>query len=906
MNACSIRFASVLLIAILTASAAAQERVDPTARPSPRALFADFAAANQGAWQVDWNPATGTPEAVFGRGLRASEAPVQTLAAARETAARFVDAHRDLLGLCAAQPVESVAQRIGDVWVMVYDLRWRDLPVHGSRVDVRLRSSGHVAMFGAVALPIAGDFDATPRLGAEHARALAHDAVKAALPAPGIASRSGRETLVVWGDVDRATRTPVRLAWEVAVDGGDGFVGRVWIDATNGELLESTSDRHACGCVGGRHRHAASAPGETEHSVERDATAYASVSGTVSGWVNTSTAPDAALTLVGMPRLRIVVVSGSTPGIIYYSGADGSFSVLTDTSDPSPIIEFYLAGNRIADVITDQGTELFHRITVPNNSTGVSVVFGSSSASEIDRAQTNVYWHVDDVSTWAASKLGRARIALIDSCNATVNDPLSCNAFYTANTLRFRSSSATCVNAAYRSVIEHEWGHALDDVYGGISTRDGISEGNADIVAMFRSADPVIAPGFFRDGRSPTYLRTALNTRTYPVAGTVHEMGELWMACAWDVRTRLIARRGATLGVAKAEALVLGSIAGNAKTLRAAVRELFILDDDDPDLCNGTPNYTELSGACTARSIPYPEAPCAPAGAAFPYGPGCPGTGTSGVGLSANADASVVASSTILPASGKIAIQFTTMRPLPVSGVSILAKSLLPGAATAFVSILDHDYGEDAPGAVLAGPIAISVGTADGWYSGAIMPPLPPLPPMSRFYLVVDAPAGTVSRPIAASGASFDAWHSGSSSGWSGPYPAAYAFRLSSPPTPIPALSVANVPELGGTLVMQVHGAPALVPGVFWVGLSDVLWRGLPLPVDLGPFGAPGCPVVASWDLPLVMLTSSVGSMQAALMVPTDPGLVGLSLYLQAAILDVPANAFGVTVSNGVRIVVGG
>ena len=908
---------TALLVAttLVTTIAATQDPVD-SRHPiqSPRQAWAELQAAESGSWQVDWNPATGTPESIFGRGLRASAIPVLTLEAARQVTAQFIDSHRALLGLGSSQAVESIAQQVGEVWVMVFDQQWRDLPVRGGRVDVRLRTSGHVSLFGAIALPIPADFDAVPRIEAEQARAIAFADRRLPVPAPGLLAGAQRETLVVWGDIDRATPTPVRLAWEVEVGDVDSvFVGRVFVDAMNGAVLQAVSDRHACGCVAGVHRHGGTStapktrPSGIPDTANRSSdSAYASVSGLVQGWVNTSSAPGAALTLVPMPRMRIVVASGAGAGINYYSAADGTFTVLTDPSDPTPVLEFYLAGNRIADVITAQGVELFHRIPTTNNSTGNVVTFGSSGASEIDRAQTTVYWHVDDVSTWAASELGRARIALIDTCNATVNYPASCNAFYTANTMRFLSASATCVNSAYKSVIEHEWGHALDDVYGGISTRDGLSEGNADIVAMFRSSDPVIGEGFYLSGHSPTYLRSGLNTRRFPVAGTVHDMGEVWMGCAWDMRTRLMASLGSVAGRERAEMLVLGSIAGNGRRLRTAVLDVFVLDDSDPDLCNGTPNYTDLAAACIARDIPYPEAPCPTPGLALPFGAACPGTGSSIVGLSGNADATVVSSSSSLPTGGTVGIQFVPMRPLPITGASFLSRSLLAGPVTVFVSILGHDFAEEGPGDVIAGPLAMTVGMTDGWYSGTFAAPIPPLAPMSPYYLVIDAPPGSIAAPIAASGAPFSAYLAGSASGWSGPYAEAFAFRLASPPIAVPHFSTANVPVAGGTLVMQMHSLPALVPGVFWVGLSDVVWAGRPLPFDLGPFGAAGCAVLASWDLPLVMLSSSVGSMQATLGVPSDPGIIGLVLYLQGAIIDVPANAFGVTVTNAVRIRVGG
>jgi hypothetical protein len=904
---------SVVLLPLAAAfltPVASQVDVTP---PTVAAAWREFATQNPGC-RAEWNVATGTPAAIWGRGFRVSAAAVATPADARRVARAFVDSHRALLGLGTTAVRDDIVQRVGEVWVMVLQQEARGLPVHGARVDVRLRVSGEVALFGAVAFPVPDDFDPRPRLDAALARAaaVAHLRVAPAvvpLDAPGA-------RLLIWGDVDRAGQAAPRLAWEVKVHAGaDAFVGRAFVDARTGAVLQTVSDRHACGCVAPSARvlprHVARVHGAAFAASTAPAAALAPaadvVSGRVVGFVNTDRLPTAALTEVPLPRLKVITrAGGQTWGQEFFTAADGSFSVLTDTTASHVTVEFHLDGNRLADVITLQGSELFHSVSLPNRTSGHVITFGSAGAGEFERAQTTTYWHTDDVSTWAAGVLGRARIATLDLATATVNDPRDCNAFYAANTFTYRARSSTCSNTAYRSIIYHEWGHGLDDVYGGISTNDGLSEGNADVVACLRGDDAMIGPGFYRDGRTQDYLRTATNTRRYPVAGGVHEMGELWMGCAWDMRAALIARLGAAAGKARAEMLLLGSIAGNGRSLRAAVRDVFVLDDNDADLCNGTPNYAALAPACIARSVPYPEAPCVVAATVTAFSAGCPGTGTSPVSWSANAAASGLSTTSTLPGSGVYAMSFFPQRPLTVAGFALLTRSASAAPTTVSVALYDEDVTEGVPYLPLAGPVTLAVGTAAAWYGASFAAPVP-LGPMARYYLVVrDVGPGDIVPPIADAGVDVPALYASTTGGaWGGPHRAPFAYRLTSPPTPRPFLGSSDPPRLGETFGVHLHGAPAGMPVSLWLGGNNTTWFGRLLPLDFGPLGAPGCAMLVSWDVSLTFGTSSVGTMHLGLGLPSDVALGGLRLYLQAAVIDLPANRLGVTVSNGLVATLG-
>lgn len=112
-----------------------------------------------------------------------------------------------------------------------------------------------------------------------------------------------------------------------------------------------------------------------------------------------------------------------------------------------------------------------------------------------------------------------------------------------------------------------------------------------------------------------------------------------------------------------------------------------------------------------------------------------------------------------------------------------------------------------------------------------------------------------------------------------------------------------NSPYLGSNwLVNYQGGLPANMPAVGALGSQGVggTWAGVPLPIDLTPFGAPGC----RWTIDVVVTSALqvVGTSMNIyqwpnLTVPNDPGIVGANFFDQALFVDPPANAAGLVVS---------
>lgn len=76
-------------------------------------------------------------------------------------------------------------------------------------------------------------------------------------------------------------------------------------------------------------------------------------------------------------------------------------------------------------------------------------------------------------------------------------------------------------------------------------------------------------------------------------------------------------------------------------------------------------------------------------------------------------------------------------------------------------------------------------------------------------------------------------------------------------------------------------------------------------PFDLGPLGAPNCLVHVRPDFTPLYIANAAGELEILFSVPGTIALRGLPIFEQAAVLDLPANALGITVSNWARMILG-
>ena len=78
------------------------------------------------------------------------------------------------------------------------------------------------------------------------------------------------------------------------------------------------------------------------------------------------------------------------------------------------------------------------------------------------------------------------------------------------------------------------------------------------------------------------------------------------MGFAWLARQNLISTYGTGAGTAIAEYDFLNTLPANNTGILDAVDQVFLLDDDDGDLSNGTPHYVSLYNAALAKKFKSP------------------------------------------------------------------------------------------------------------------------------------------------------------------------------------------------------------------------------------------------------------------------------------------------------------
>lgn len=112
-----------------------------------------------------------------------------------------------------------------------------------------------------------------------------------------------------------------------------------------------------------------------------------------------------------------------------------------------------------------------------------------------------------------------------------------------------------------------------------------------------------------------------------------------------------------------------------------------------------------------------------------------------------------------------------------------------------------------------------------------------------------------------------------------------------------------SLPRLGNTMSADLTNLPQNA-AFFVLGFSRTSSVFGPLPLDLGLFGAPGCPARVSPDATLLILGTG-GTASYSLALPNIPGLLCGQFYTQGLALDAAANAAGFVSSDAAAALIG-
>jgi hypothetical protein len=226
------------------------------------------------------------------------------------------------------------------------------------------------------------------------------------------------------------------------------------------------------------------------------------------------------------------------------------------------------------------GKTLTINVTLKPGDDGVSAVFNKDATLNDENALAQVAAFQKVNLAYNFLKTRNLTTERMDKNPITVRTNVDdeCNAYYTPGSpsLNFFKSSANCVNSAYDTVADHEYGHYWDDMTGGIMN-GGLSEGWGDMVSMFLLNNPIIGEHFLKVARNGVdYIRHGENKYQYNEYDEVHDQGQAWQGFGWKLRKALMKELGDAEGAAVAEALIFPTMFAKAATIPDAIAQVLV------------------------------------------------------------------------------------------------------------------------------------------------------------------------------------------------------------------------------------------------------------------------------------------------------------------------------------------
>ncbi len=300
-----------------------------------------------------------------------------------------------------------------------------------------------------------------------------------------------------------------------------------------------------------------------------------------------------------LPHLTVTGPSGSTQtdanGNYTLSNA-GSIDIgigATLTGQWFRVIDFVGSVETVVDTVTPPG---------PGD-----LLFNAANATQSNRAQVNAYLESNVVRDHAIAA-NPAFPGLNFRMDVIVNRSdgfCPGNAWYDpgVQTINFCSSGGGSPNTAWASVIHHEYGHHLVNVGG--SGQGQYGEGFGDVMSAIILDDNRLGLGFF--GNCNSALRNAVNNLQYPCATDGHACAGLLSGAVWETRNAMVASNVSdytdVLNFLAVNSILVHS--GSTITPQITI-DWLTLDDDDGDIGNGTPHYSEIAIGFAAKNMDAP------------------------------------------------------------------------------------------------------------------------------------------------------------------------------------------------------------------------------------------------------------------------------------------------------------
>ncbi len=525
-------------------------------------VWRDF-EGRYGSWRAQWNEATSTPHRATGPAI-ALRGFTNDAASADRSVRDFIARNPSVFGADDGLELAS-ARQAGSVWYVRYRQTIGGIPLLDSDWEFRVGTNGNLMAFGADGHRAPARLAATPRIGAGVAR----EAAKAGITFDPATDRVEGDRLWVL-PIERDGAIDYRVVYELhAWTANPRHHWYTLVDAASGEVLVRRDKQHFV------------------------------ITGNVNATVHPTLPTDALTT---RPLRNVFVNAGAAQT---FTDSLGNYSL---NAVGSPVTVTSGLRGRFVDVercVADvcPSSDASFSSSTPNPSVkNIAWTTSNSQTSERD-----AYYHVNRAHDWV-----KAIDPAFTSCDyeikAYVELTDNCNAFWDGASLNFFTAGSGCpASAQMPDIIYHEYGHAVNDnlyiANGRPAGMDNFAmqEALADLNAAFILDDPVIGNGFYGVGTS---LRTVSNTKKWPFdenSVDAQSAGLILAGAMWDLRQ--------SVGLTIAQRLFhfarygLPDDPNDGKAFNEYFVEVLVADDNDANLSNGTPHYTQIVNAFNAHGI---------------------------------------------------------------------------------------------------------------------------------------------------------------------------------------------------------------------------------------------------------------------------------------------------------------
>jgi len=518
------------------------------------------------AWKVfSWNAVTNTPHLVYGNGLKVAPSLVQDtdVRAAAESVAML---NADAMGLNPADLEFTYVRRGLGKAAAHFQQLYRGIEVHDGRFHATFSDEGHLMVMGS-------DFysgielDVNPALSEDQAFDFATQDLSFD---PQYGDRAdGDAKLMVLPLVSEDRDVDFRLVYQFRIRMNEGTA--IWVtsvDANTGEVVWRYNDVH-----------------------------FLDYTGTTRGDVQDITWCEGEVDL--KMQYTDVTVSGAGSAT---SDIDGVFTIPFGGTGSAAITAQFFGPWCNVNRANGQGSDsVFNGTATAGTPFPLHWTDANSRQDERD-----VFSSVSDMHDFFESfDPGYAYANFRITANVGVSG--QCNAYWNG-TINFYNTGGGCHNTGeIEGVVAHEFGHGVQDDMLGNQGNEGLGEGNGDILNNFMVDESAIGRGFQSCANG---LRDSDNDRHYPedLNGSVHNDGQIIAGFTWHMRENIEANLGAEAGKFRSAQLWhFGRLVEVPRNQPDQVLSMFIADDDDGNLMNGTPNHEAICQSADRHGFSCPE-----------------------------------------------------------------------------------------------------------------------------------------------------------------------------------------------------------------------------------------------------------------------------------------------------------